>query len=145
MPEDLAYFDTSVVVKRYVKESGSSSAQDLLRSYQFLSSAITLLEVMSALSRRRGMGDLKERDFLAIRSRIAKDRTQWELVEPTTLVLSQAEELIQRINVRTLDAIHIASVLTFQAASGMQVPFITSDARQRAAAEELSLDVVWVE
>jgi hypothetical protein len=35
--------------------------------------------------------------------------------------------------------------MTFQAASGISIAFITGDGRQRAAAEELALDVVWVQ
>ncbi|MGH9425234.1 MAG: type II toxin-antitoxin system VapC family toxin [Terriglobia bacterium] len=145
MPARWAYFDTSVLVKRYVKEQGSSSAKDLLHRHRFLSSAIAPLEALSALSRRRIAGELEERDFQAIRSRMQKDRAHWELVELSPLVLSQAEELIQMTTVRTLDAIHLASALTFQAASGLRIPFITSDAKQRAAAEQLALDVAWVE
>lgn len=61
------------------------------------------------------------------------------------LVLSQTEELVQKAGLRTLDALHVASALTFHAASGVAVPFITADIRQREAAEGLALSVVWVE
>lgn len=140
-----AYFDTSVLVKRYVREEGSMAARRLLRRYRLLSSAIAPVEVLSALSRRRTAGDLPSRDFLAIRSRLHKDRSYWELVEVGALVLSQAEELVQKTGRRTLDALHVASALTFQIASGLAVPFITADIGQRETAEELALNVVWVE
>ncbi len=139
-----AHFDTSVLVKRYIKEEGSSQARSLLRRYRFLSSAITPIEAMSALCRRRASGDLDVGDFVAIRSRMQKDRAYWELVEVSPLVLSRAEELIQKTSLRTLDALHVASAMTFQAASGISIAFITGDERQRAAAEELVLEVVWV-
>jgi predicted nucleic acid-binding protein len=74
MPAPWAYFDTSVLVKRYVREPSSASARTLLRQYQFLSSAIASLEAISALCRRRATGDLTKRDFAAIMSRIQKDR-----------------------------------------------------------------------
>ncbi len=45
---------------------------------------------------------------------------------------------------RALDAIHVASAITFQSASEIRVLFITGDARQREAAEQMKLDVVWV-
>ena len=140
-----AYFDTSVLVKRYVKEEGSTAARRLLQRYRFLSSAVVPVEVLSALSRRRTAGELAERDFLAIRSRLHKDRGYWELVEVGAIVLSQAEELVQKTRLRTLDALHVASALTFQAASGLTVPFITADVRQREAAEPLALNLIWVE
>jgi predicted nucleic acid-binding protein len=139
-----AYFDTSVLVKRYVKEEGSATARRLLQRYRFLSSAIAPVEVLSALSRRHTAGELTRRDFLAIRSRFDKDRSYWELVEVGAIVLSQAEELVQKTGLRTLDALHVASALTFQAASGLIIPFITADIRQREAAEKLALNLIWV-
>jgi hypothetical protein len=47
--------------------------------------------------------------------------------------------------VRTLDALHIASALTFQDASGLTIPFITGDATQSDAAQYLALTVIWVD
>lgn len=139
-----AYFDTSVLVKRYVKEQGSAAARRLLQRYRFLSSAVAPVEVVSILSRRRTLGELTQRDFVAIRSRLRKDRSYWELVEVGESVLNQAEELAQKTGLRTLNALHLASVLTFQAASGLTIPFITADLRQRKAAEMLAINMIWV-
>jgi predicted nucleic acid-binding protein len=140
-----AYFDTSVLVKRYVKEPGSAAARRLLQRYRFLSSAVAPVEVLSVLSRRRNLGELTQRDFHAIRSRLRKDRGYWELVEVGEIILNQAEELAQKAGLRTLDALHIASVITFQAASGLTIPFITADVRQRKVAEVLAINLIWVE
>jgi predicted nucleic acid-binding protein len=144
MPPAWAYFDTSVLVKRYVIEQGSSRARMLLRRHRFLSSAIAPVEIISALCRRHATGELSQRDFAAILSRIRKDRAYWELVEVSPLVLGRAEDLVQEAALRTLDAIHVASALAFQTLSGVSVPLITGDARQRDAAGQLGLDVVWV-
>lgn len=140
-----AYFDTSVLVKRYVKEGGSSASGKLFQQYRFLSSALAPVEALSALSRRRTAGEITQRDFLAIRSRLHKDRDYWELVEVGPIVLRQAEELVQKTALRTLDALHIASALAFQAASGLTIPFVTADIRQRDAAESLALNLIWIE
>lgn len=148
MPAPWAYFDTSVLIKRYVKERGSARARALLRTYRFLSSAIAPVETVSALHRRRAAGDLVEREFAAIMSRFAKDRAYWELIEVSAPVLSQAEDLIARSAVKTLDAVHLASVVVFQNATGTpgtRVPFVTADVQQRDAAVRLGLEVRWVE
>lgn len=140
-----AYFDTSVLVKRYVKEQGSAASRRLLQRYRFLSLAIAPVEVLSVLNRRWRVGDLTQRDFSAIRSRLRKDRHYWELVEVGEIVLNRAEELAHKSGLRTLDALHLASALTFQAASGLTIPFITADVGQRKATETLGLDLIWVE
>lgn len=144
MPAPWAYFDTSVLLKRYVREEGSAQARVSLRRYRFLSSALTPVEAISALCRRRMSGDLAQQDFTTILSRIRKDRSYWELVVITPLVLTHAEDLVQTTGVKTLDALHLSSALAFQAAAGIRIPFITADIRQRDAARRLDLTVVWI-
>jgi len=139
-----AYFDTSVLVKRFVDERGSARARALSRRYRFLSSAIAPAEATSAVSRRRAAGDLSEPDVADILERMARERRTWELVAITSLVLSRAEELIRYHTLRTLDAVHVASALIFQTDTGSHVPFVTADARQREAAGRVNLEVVWV-
>lgn len=117
-----AYFDTSALIKRYVSEPGS--LRELLRRHAFLSSALTPVELLSGLSRRRRDGDLANRIFVALLRRIRTDRTWWNLVEVGSLVLNRATEIVQEdVAIRMLDAIHVASLLTFQTASGSEIPY----------------------
>jgi predicted nucleic acid-binding protein len=140
-----AYFDTSALVKRYVRERGSAQVGSLLRRHDLLSSAITPVEILSALWRRKRSGDLSEEDFSALLSRVQSDRLRWELVEVGGAVLSRAEGIVQgNVPVRALDAVHVASLLEFQAASAIQISLVTGDARQRDAANYLGLGVIWV-
>ena len=101
-------------------------------------------ELVSALNRRRAAGDLAAADFALISSRLAEDRRRWELVPVTGPLLALAEDLIHRHLLRMLDAIHLAAALTFRDGSGMRVPFVTVDARQREAAEPAGLSILWV-
>ena len=141
-----AYVDTSVLLKRYIKEAGTADARRLLRRYRVVSSAIAPIEATSALWRRRAAGDVADADLRAVLRRLAEDRSHWELVDLTTDVLDRAEQVIQRTAVRTLDAVHLASALAVQAASGRRhiVQFVTADSRQRDAAVGLGLQVTWV-
>jgi predicted nucleic acid-binding protein len=145
MPRSWAYFDTSVLVKRYVREVASSRVRALLRGYRFLSSAVAPVEATSALRRRRDAGELAERDFVAALARLHQDRAHWELVEVSPLVLGRAEELVRETSLATLDAIHVASAILFQSTRGIRVPFVAADVHQREAAERLALALVWVE
>jgi predicted nucleic acid-binding protein len=140
----LAYFDTSVLVKNYVQEAGSARARALLRAYSFLSSAITPVELISALMRKHYTGELDREDLRRILARIRDDRPYWKLLDVSASVLSQGEEIVQKTRIRTLDAIHLASLAVFRSASGSVSAFITADGRQRDAAIHLGLDVVWV-
>jgi predicted nucleic acid-binding protein len=144
VPPAWAYFDTSVLVKRYVEEDGAAQAHAFLRRYRFLSSAILPVEAVAALGRRREAGDLSEADHTAILRRLASDRTHWELVDPGRTVLARAEQLAGRHGLRALDALHVASALEFETSTELRVPFITADRRQRDAAERSGLSVVWI-
>jgi len=140
-----AYFDTSALIKRYVSEKGSARVVSLLGRHDLLSSAITPIEVMSALCRRKRNGELSDEHFAVTVSRVQGERTRWELVELAETVLTRAEEIVQGIvPMRSLDAIHLASLMTFQAASATRIPFVTGDDRQRQAAAQIALNVVWV-
>ena len=141
----LAYFDSSAMVKRYVKEQGSAQVISLMSRHKVLSSAITPVEVLSALRRRKRSGDLADDEFSTLLNRIQSERIRWELIEITGAVLSRAEEIIHGpAAIRALDAIHVASSMVFQAGTSVRVPFVTGDARQREAASQLGLDVIWV-
>ncbi len=144
MPSSWAYFDTSVLVKRYVNEIASSQARTLLKKHRILTSALAPTEAISALSRRRTLEELTAKHFAETLSRIKADRAYWELVEVSALVLDRAEEIIKQTGLRTLDAIHLASILTFHAASDIYIPFITGDAKQREAADQIGLETIWV-
>lgn len=139
-----AYFDTSVLLKWYIAESGSSFARAFGNRHHVLSSAITPAEAKSAVYRRRSSGDLDEGEVADILEHLATDRQNWELIAVTSLVVSRAEALIRDATLRTLDALHVASALTVQSQASRRVPFVTADIRQRVAAERANLEVVWV-
>jgi predicted nucleic acid-binding protein len=144
MPRPWAYFDTSVLVKRYVEEDGAAQARALLGRHRLLSSAILPVEALAALGRRREARDLSEPDHAAILGRLQRDRVHWELVDATRTILARAERLAGGQGLRALDALHVASALEFETSAELRVPFITADRRQRAAAERAGLNVVWI-
>jgi len=114
----------------------------LLTSYEFLSSAITPIELHSAVQRPRRQGEITQPNYNSIVSRLAKDRSYWQLVEVVPQILSKAEELVKTANVRTLDAIHIASAIIIQDSFTTPLPFISADERQLAAAQSCRLSVI---
>jgi len=139
-----AYFDTSVLVKRFLNEPGSILARSLLRGHRFVSCVLVSLEAYPTLSRLKAAGELSERNFGAILARVGTDRRKWQLVELHAPILARAEEVVERTQVRTLDALHVESALAFQEHSREVLPFVTADERQRRAARQMGLQVIWV-
>jgi hypothetical protein len=145
MRETLAYFDTSVVVKRYVAEAGSAVARRLLQRHAALLSVLTPVEILSALRRRRSRGELSADQFAGVLRDLRDDRPYWWLLDIDTHVLTRAEQLLQDGPLRTLDALHVASAQLAATMSGTSLPFVTADTRQRDAAAQAGLQVIWVE
>ncbi|OLB99723.1 MAG: hypothetical protein AUH30_04530 [Candidatus Rokubacteria bacterium 13_1_40CM_68_15] len=144
MPTPSAYFDTSVVVKRYVNEPSSIRARELFRRFRLVSSTVVPVELSAAIRRRMNLGDIDETGMTAALRRINDDRVRWELIEVAPPVLSRAETVALQFGVPALDAIHIASALVLADELGRRPPFFTADARQREAAARVNLEVVWV-
>ena len=144
MPRPWAYFDTSVVLKRYVEEDGATESRVLLHRHRLLSSAMLPVEALAALGRRREARDLSDADYTALVGRLQRDRVHWELVDASRTVLGRAEHLAGGQALRALDALHVASALEFEGSTDLRIPFITADRRQRAAAERAGLNVVWI-
>jgi len=143
-PREEAYFDTSVLVKQYVEEAGSVSARRLFLRFQVVSSVLTPVEMMSALTRRRAAGETPASHLERALTQVHVERGHWRLIRIDPLVLGRAEALVRDHTLRTLDAIHVASALVYGDALGVRVPFVTADERQRDAAARLALDVIGV-
>ena len=140
-----AYFDSSVLLKRYVLEHGSDRSLLLTRKHLIISAAIAPLEMRSALRRIEVDGGLSSKAFQAALKRIQTEREKWDLVVISSEILESAERMTVDLNVRSLDAIHLACAVACQNRLKRSLPFVTADIRQRDAAQHLGLDIISVE
>jgi len=137
----LAYFDTSALVKRYVVEAGSAAVRRLLRTHRVLSSVLIRLEAVSAVRRRHAEGRLTEMQQGRLLRRIEADHASWELVPVVDEVVEGARGLLVAHRLRTLDAIHLASA-SVVVAEGLHLPYVTADRRQAEAGRVTGLEVI---
>ena len=140
-----AYFDSSVLLKRYVREKGTDRAVVLMHRHLIISAALAPLEIKSALRRLAFDGALSAKAFHAALKRIQTERQKWDLVAISTEILYSAERLTFDLNVRSLDAIHLACAFACQSRLNRTLPFVTADVRQREGARTLGLDTVSIE
>src|SRR5437016_5716044 len=102
MPATWAYFDSSVLIKRYLEEPDSVRARELLRKYRVLSSIIAPLEAFSAFRRMRMADELSERVLATVLSLMGNDREGWRLFDASGRILLAAEEVIWQTGLRAL-------------------------------------------
>jgi uncharacterized protein len=128
------YLDASALVKRYVREKGSSKVQRLLAAEVAATSRLSAVEIASAIARRVREGTLSGADRDRILAAVDRDMTAVLVVEITAAVLASAQRLLQRHPLRTSDAIQLASCLQLQEHIEDDVTFVGFDDRLLAAA-----------
>ena len=128
------YFDASALVKRYVREKGSAKVQRLLGAEVAATSRLSAVEIASAVARRVREGNLSGEERDRILAAVDRDMTAVLVVEVTAAVLASAQLLLQRLPLRTGDAIQLASCLHLREHSEVDVTFVGFDDRLLAAA-----------
>ncbi len=129
------YVDSSALLKRYIDEPDSETAESLLRSDpSLLTARHTIVEIRRNLARL-----LAEQDAAAARAAFTEDLKVLSIVELDEVTCETAAAIAELTGVRTLDALHLAAA---QRVGGAAVPFLTFDLRQAQAARALGLIVV---
>jgi len=131
------YVDSSALLKRYLIEVDSERAHELLaEADEVVLSRVSMVEVRRGLSRiesavERGMA----------KAIFDSDVRSCTVIEFDAVVAERSADIAEAHQVRSLDAIHIASALR---ALGIGGSFITFDIRQAQAARAMGLQVTGV-
>ena len=109
------YLDTSALVKRYHVESGSERLDQLFAdsASTFITANITFAELISAFDRKFQEGVINEHTLNYVLAVVSRDLVEdfW-LIELDRVHVQRSQELILRHHLRTLDALHLAVLLT---------------------------------
>ncbi len=141
----LTYIDTSMLVKRYVPETGAQALEQRLLGElpTLMISELVRVEFVSSLRRMerkslidRSFGDKAQAYFL---DDIAQARIK--VLPLNQMCLARAASLISQLKspLAALDGLHLASALIYDAAH-----FFTTDVQLSRAAREVGL-IVWPE
>jgi len=144
------YLDTSALIKRYVQEIGTVWIQTLVTpaaGHTLLTARITMVEVYSALARRRREGSVPPADCaIAAQAFAAHSVNDYDFVELDLNVVALARDLLERHPLRAYDAVQLASALIVNRVL-LAVPlpplvFLSADdpLNAVAAAEGLTID-----
>jgi predicted nucleic acid-binding protein len=137
------YLDTSALIKRLVRETGSGAVAVLVRTgSRVATSKVAYAEVFAALARRRREGDLAERSYRAACSAFETQWASYIRVELSDEVLERMRVLVAHHPLRGFDAIHLASALDLRDETGVEWTFAGADRRQLEAARAEGLSVI---
>lgn len=114
------FFDSSALAKRYVTETGTAWVQSLAdpaAGNSLYVARITLVELVSAITRRKRNGDLTPAAASAAISDVRADFvSDYQVIEITASLVAQAEALSEKHALRGYDAVQLAAALQANAA-----------------------------
>ncbi|MEW6321487.1 MAG: type II toxin-antitoxin system VapC family toxin [Acidobacteriota bacterium] len=133
----MKYVDASAVLRVLFAEPGPRVP--LARGDVVVSSELLEVEVFRAVDRERLVGRLDDRQTAVKRKELVDLVAMLDLMRVDRAVIDRAKATFA-VNVRTIDAIHVATAETL-VAEGIDVEFWTHDDRQRLAALSRGLTV----
>jgi predicted nucleic acid-binding protein len=134
------YAESSAVLAWLLDEETAPAVRECLATEQVVvASDLTLIECDRVLHRAAVLGELNEADAADRRAHLANVVSHWTLLRISPEVVERARQPFPGDPIRTLDAIHLASLLVARSAlSGLAL--LSLDVRVRAAAARLGID-----
>jgi predicted nucleic acid-binding protein len=132
------FFDSSALVKRYVQEIGTPWVRGLTHhrtGNQILLARITVVEVTSAVARRRGGRTISSAQASSLLSRFRKHVAgRYTILEISSGLLTDAATLANRHELRAYDAVQLAAALELNRISQGGTVLVSSDRDLNTAA-----------
>lgn len=134
------YFDSSALIKRYIREAGTDEVLACCdRTTELVMAVIAVPEVIPAFRRLVHEDRLGETQYAALKADLGADLADAVLCETSPQVVHGAIAAFEAHALRAMDALHVAAAIVSTADV-----FVSADARQCEAAAALGLDVVRV-
>jgi predicted nucleic acid-binding protein len=129
------FIDSSALAKRYVTETGTHWVQALTDSAvgnSLYVARITLVELVSAISRRRKNSDLTPEAAADALTDVRADFISgYQVIEVTAGLIEQAQMLAEKHTLRGYDAVQLAAALevnaAYMAAGQLPVTIVSAD------------------
>lgn len=137
------YLDTSALVKRYINEQGSEGVRSLIRTADYLAtSIISRAEMAAAFTSALRMGKIDKADYESALTKLRGDWIDYWRLAVTEEIITRADRSACEHGLRGYDAVHLASLLTWQENLGRPVILATFDHELANAAHHWGLQVV---
>lgn len=135
------YAESSAVLAWLLDEPTAPAVRRLLGDAEIIiASDLTLIECDRVLRRAVALGELTEADAADRRAHLVAAAAHWQLLRIAGEVVDRARQPFPGDMVRTLDAIHLASLLMARSAV-VGLRLLSLDERMRQSAKGLGVDV----
>lgn len=138
----ILYLDTSALVKRYIRETGSDELRRWLSEADLAAvSLIAYPEANAAFARAVRAKAVSQRTGEKAVSLLAAHWPRYMKLPVSERINSRAAELAWSLGLRGYDAVHLASAERWQTSLGRPIVLVTDDRQLAAAGRQLSFCV----
>lgn len=142
MKINLAFWDTSAIVPLCCLQNKSQTLRALRRKYEVVAWWATSIEAQSALKRLVGQNVISQDAYAQSVKRLEIQKDAWREILPTKKVRELARALIETQNLRTLDALQLASALVWCFEKPKGRILVCCDDKLSESAEKLGFSVL---
>jgi predicted nucleic acid-binding protein len=142
MKINLAFWDTSAIVPLCCFQDKSQELRNLRRKYEVVAWWATSIEANSALKRLVSQNLISQNAYAQAFQRLEIQKDTWREILPTEKVRELAKNLIETQNLRSLDALQLASALIWCFEKPKGRIFICCDDKLSKAAEKIGFNVL---
>lgn len=136
------YAESSAVLAWLLDEDSAADVRRSLAAAEIIvASDLTLIECDRVILRAAALGQLTEAEAADRRAHLTAAASQWQILRVAPEIVERARQPFPGEPIRTLDAIHLASVLVARAAI-VGLRLLSLDDRVRKAAKKLGLDII---
>lgn len=137
-----AFWDTSAIVPLCCFQANSQQLRHLRRKYEIVAWWASVIEARSALNRLLSENVISSNAFTHSINRLEILKDTWHEILPTEKVRQTAVNLIETQNLRTLDALQLASALVWCFEKPKENFFIYLDDKLSEAARKIGFTVL---
>lgn len=139
----MIYFDSSALVKRYIREEGTEFVENLCEKERLIAtSKLTYPEILSALARKLRAKEIRDSEYEYAFQKFSNDWAGITVLEFHDEIFEKLKGLIEVHSLKAADAVHLASALWLKESMKEQVVFVASDLALLKAASREKLDHV---
>jgi predicted nucleic acid-binding protein len=136
------YAESSAVLTWLLDEPRAPDIRRLLKAAEIIvASDLTLIEGDRVLLRTVALGEMTEADAADRRAYLTAAAAHWQILRIAADIVERARQPFPGEPIRTLDAIHLASLLTGRSAI-RGLALLSLDERVRKAAKGLGVEVI---
>lgn len=142
MKTNFSFWDTSAIVPLCCFQAKSQELRALRRKYEIVASWASSIEGQSALKRLLQENKISQIAYNEAVKRLEVQSESWREILPSEKVRRLAKDLIETQNLRTLDALQLASALVWCFEKPKGRVFICCDERLSQSARNIGFTVL---